>query len=113
MITTSTTSSSSSNHRRRITKSTTSQSSQALLSTTTPTTITTLPVNCEKLSTDQLYEKLERVGGRNQRFMANTPDEAGRNFVGLLPNPQYIHDAVAQPNDFSTDSISHVYDYIC
>ncbi len=63
------------------------------------------PIDCEKLTIEQLYRKLERVGGRNQRFMAADPDEAGRNFVGLFrdaeefdvdeqPGPRFYADAV-------------------
>uniref|UniRef100_A0A914HH27 Uncharacterized protein n=1 Tax=Globodera rostochiensis TaxID=31243 RepID=A0A914HH27_GLORO len=40
---------------------------------------------CERLSEPQKYAKLERVGGRNQIFLAASPREAGRNFPTLMP----------------------------
>lgn len=45
--------------------------------------ITTTP-KCEKFSEKQKYEKLESAGGRNQQFMANTPEEASKNFPPLI-----------------------------
>uniref|UniRef100_A0A914BVX3 Uncharacterized protein n=1 Tax=Acrobeloides nanus TaxID=290746 RepID=A0A914BVX3_9BILA len=52
-----------------------------------------LPVTtpkCENLSEKQKYTKLESIGGRNQQFMANTPEEAGKNFVNLLPETELV-----------------------
>ncbi|KAL3083046.1 hypothetical protein niasHS_010848 [Heterodera schachtii] len=40
---------------------------------------------CDRLSETQKYAKLERVGGRNQIFLAASPREAGRNFPALMP----------------------------
>uniref|UniRef100_A0AC34FFC3 Uncharacterized protein n=1 Tax=Panagrolaimus sp. ES5 TaxID=591445 RepID=A0AC34FFC3_9BILA len=50
------------------------------LSTTTP--------KCERLSEKQKYAKLESIGGRNQQFMANTPEEASKNFPHLIPKTE-------------------------
>lgn len=55
--------------------------------------LTTTP-RCMKLTERQKYARLERVGGRNQQFMANSPEEAGRNFARL------VADAAGQ-NEFS------------
>ncbi|VDD96598.1 unnamed protein product [Enterobius vermicularis] len=46
---------------------------------------------CEKISENKLYQKLEKVGGRNQQFMANSPEEAGRNFADLIPHHDELY----------------------
>uniref|UniRef100_A0A914Z3B4 Uncharacterized protein n=1 Tax=Panagrolaimus superbus TaxID=310955 RepID=A0A914Z3B4_9BILA len=49
--------------------------------------ISTTP-KCERLSEKQKYAKLESIGGRNQQFMANTPEEASKNFPHLIPKTE-------------------------
>uniref|UniRef100_A0A914WB27 Uncharacterized protein n=1 Tax=Plectus sambesii TaxID=2011161 RepID=A0A914WB27_9BILA len=83
------------------TTTTTTTTTAGTTPTPNPTRATTLNPDCHQLTTDELNQKLEKVGGRNQRFMANSPEEAGRNFPGLLPDPEEIHDAVAHPKYFS------------
>ncbi|CAD5226257.1 unnamed protein product [Bursaphelenchus okinawaensis] len=39
---------------------------------------------CQKYTEAQKYLMLERIGGRNQQFMANSADEASRNFPKLI-----------------------------
>uniref|UniRef100_A0AC34Q3U9 Uncharacterized protein n=1 Tax=Panagrolaimus sp. JU765 TaxID=591449 RepID=A0AC34Q3U9_9BILA len=46
--------------------------------------VTTTTQKCEQFTEKQKYEKLERVGGRNQQFMANSPEEASKNFPLLV-----------------------------
>ncbi|KAI1719682.1 hypothetical protein Ddc_08903 [Ditylenchus destructor] len=59
-----------------MTKTTATNEQSSMPPTSTP--------KCEKLTSDQKYAKLESVGGRNQQFMANSPEEAGRNFPRLI-----------------------------
>uniref|UniRef100_A0A1I7SIY6 Uncharacterized protein n=1 Tax=Bursaphelenchus xylophilus TaxID=6326 RepID=A0A1I7SIY6_BURXY len=42
--------------------------------------------NAKKFTEQEKYIMLERIGGRNQQFMANSADEASRNFPKLLPS---------------------------
>ena len=58
---------------------------------------TTTP-KCEKLTEKQKYAKLENIGGRNQQFMANTPEEASLNFPHLLPKHEATEPTAAKPN---------------
>lgn len=60
---------------------------------------------CEKISENKLYQKLEKVGGRNQQFMANSPEEAGRNFADLIPHHDELY---ALNSNISFDGILDV-----
>ncbi|PIO65924.1 hypothetical protein TELCIR_12381, partial [Teladorsagia circumcincta] len=47
------------------------------------------PPSCRKFSVSEKYKMLEGVGGRNQLYMAETPDEASRGFVQSSPSPLF------------------------
>ncbi|MFH4976629.1 hypothetical protein AB6A40_003338 [Gnathostoma spinigerum] len=49
--------------------------------------------DCEQFSDEQLYKKLERIGARNQQFMANTPEEAGKYFKDMIPTAPPVGDS--------------------
>lgn len=68
--------------------------------------VTTTP-RCVKLTERQKYAKLERVGGRNQQFMANSPEEAGRNFARLVADAADEHE-FAERQQFSDDIETNV-----
>uniref|UniRef100_A0A914QN62 Uncharacterized protein n=1 Tax=Panagrolaimus davidi TaxID=227884 RepID=A0A914QN62_9BILA len=59
--------------------------------------ISTTP-KCEKLTEKQKYAKLESIGGRNQQFMANTPEEASKNFPHLIPKTEAAEPPKIKPN---------------
>ncbi|KAK6043836.1 hypothetical protein COOONC_18659, partial [Cooperia oncophora] len=43
--------------------------------------------SCRTFSVAEKYRMLEGIGGRNQLYMAETPDEASRGFVQPSPSP--------------------------
>uniref|UniRef100_A0A0K0CTY0 RGS domain-containing protein n=1 Tax=Angiostrongylus cantonensis TaxID=6313 RepID=A0A0K0CTY0_ANGCA len=42
---------------------------------------------CRKYSLREKYKMLEALGGRNQRYLAETPEEASRSFVSSASSP--------------------------
>ncbi|XGW03670.1 hypothetical protein V3C99_015108 [Haemonchus contortus] len=62
------------------------------------------PPSCRKFSISEKYKMLEGIGGRNQLYMAETPDEASRGFVqpslSFMPKAKSFSDTVDQ-NDNS------------
>ncbi|KAJ1346932.1 hypothetical protein KIN20_001860 [Parelaphostrongylus tenuis] len=60
------------------------------------------PAKCRKFSLREKYKLLEQLGGRNQRYMAETPEEASRSFVHTLSSPVLMkHADVAQENEYT------------
>lgn len=49
---------------------------------------------CRQYDDDQLYDKLEQVGALNQRYMANSPEDAGRNFAHSYDAPPNTVDSM-------------------
>uniref|UniRef100_A0A0N5AEE9 CTCK domain-containing protein n=1 Tax=Syphacia muris TaxID=451379 RepID=A0A0N5AEE9_9BILA len=49
--------------------------------------------SCKKYTECELYQKLEEIGARNQQFMANSPEEAAKNFATLIDT--YEHQQIS------------------
>uniref|UniRef100_A0A915E625 Spaetzle domain-containing protein n=1 Tax=Ditylenchus dipsaci TaxID=166011 RepID=A0A915E625_9BILA len=72
-------------------------------SSTTVEPSSTTTKKCEKLTDEQKYSRLESVGGRNQQFMANSPEEAGRNFPRLVDNLEHPDGRFYEALNFEDD----------
>ena len=46
------------------------------------------PAHCRHYTTKDKFLLLEKAGSRNQFYMADSPEEAAKNFAPLLPYPQ-------------------------
>src|SRR5690348_9660026 len=54
---------------------------------------------CTQYNSGELYQLLQSVGGVNQKFMADSPESAGVNFLDLIPNAN--SDMIANEQELS------------